>query len=344
MDLFRFQHIEYLYGLLVVPLCALAYILMAMWKQDALKKFGSYQLIKQLMPEASSTKPLLKFVILMFAIIFLVVGLANPQIGSKLEEVKREGIDIMIALDISNSMLAEDLKPNRLEKSKNAISQLVDKLHGDRIGIIVFAGDAYVQLPITTDYAAAKLFLSTINTDLIPTQGTSIAAAIDLAMESFGEKNVSNKVIIVITDGEDHEGEALEKAKEAVSKGITVHTIGMGSQQGVPIPIYNRGQMIGYKEDKNGRTVVTKLNKDMLEQVAAAGNGIYVGATNAQVGLDLLFDELSKKEKTEYGSKMFTDYEDRFQYFLVVALLFLLLEFFISERRSKWWDKINLFE
>ncbi len=343
MELFRFQHIEYLYGLLAIPVFVIIYALMLAWKRKALNEFGSIKVIKQLMPEVSSAKPLLKFIIMLFAFAFLVVGLANPQIGSKMEEVKREGIDIVVALDLSNSMLAEDLTPSRLEKAKNAISQLIDKLHGDRIGVVVFAGDAYVQLPITTDYAAAKLFLSTINTEMIPTQGTAIGSAIELAIKSFGDKNENSKSIIVITDGENHEDDALAQAQEAVKKGIVVHTIGMGSPQGAPIPTYLHGQLAGYRKDKDGTTVVTKLDEAMLQQLAAAGNGIYIRANNTQVGLDILFEQLNKMQKKEYGSKMFTDYEDRFQIFFGIALLLLVLEFFISERRSKWWAKINLF-
>lgn len=343
MELFRFQHIEYLYGLAVIPLLVIIYAMMFSWKKKALKNFGAIDLVNKLMPEVSFVKPLLKFIVMLFTILFLVIGLANPQIGSKMEEVKREGVDLMIALDLSNSMLAEDLVPNRLEKAKNAISQLIDELHGDRIGVIVFAGDAYVQLPLTTDYAAAKLFLSTINTELIPTQGTAIGAAIDLAVKSFGERNESNKAIIVITDGENHEDDAKTNTEDAAKKGIIVHAIGMGSSQGAPIPVYNKGQLLGYRKDKEGNTVVTKLNETMLQQLAALGNGTYVRATNTQVGLDILFGEINKMQKKEYGSKMFTDYEDRFQYFFGIALLLLILEFFISERRSKWWDKLNLF-
>lgn len=343
MELFRFQHIEYLYGLSVIPLLAIIYAIMVSWKKKVLKDFGSIDLVNKLMPEVSSAKPLLKFIVMLFAVLFLIIGLANPQIGSKMEEVKREGVDLMIALDLSNSMLAEDLVPNRLEKAKNAISQLIDELHGDRIGVIVFAGDAYVQLPLTTDYAAAKLFLSTINTELIPTQGTAIGAAIDLAVKSFGEKNENNKAVIVITDGESHEDDAKTNTEEAAKKDIIVHAIGMGSSQGAPIPVYNKGQLLGYRKDKEGNTVVTKLNEPILQQLAALGNGTYVRATNTQVGLDILFGEINKMQKKEYGSKMFTDYEDRFQYFFGIALLLLILEFFISERRSKWWDKLNLF-
>lgn len=296
------------------------------------------------MPDVSTGKPVFKFILFCLAFIFLILGLANPQIGSKLEEVKREGVDIIIALDVSNSMLAEDLSPNRLERAKRAIEQLVDKLHNDRIGIIVFGGQAYTQLPITTDYAAAKLFLSTTSTDLIPTQGTAIGAAISLAMESFDFKNNSGKTIVIITDGEDHEGDVMEEIKSATEKQVVIHTIGMGSSQGAPIPIYKQGRQLGFKKDKEGNSVVTKLNEEMLAQIASTGNGIYVRASNAESGLNIILDKINKMQKAEFGTKIYTDYEDRFQYFIAISLFFLLVEFMVSERKSKWISGIKLFE
>lgn len=296
------------------------------------------------MPNVSRTQPILKFVLFSFAIISLLIGLANLQFGSKVEEVKREGIDLMIALDVSNSMLAEDLSPNRLERSKRAIYQLIQKLHNDRLGIIVFAGQAYVQLPITTDYSSAKLFLETIGTDIIPTQGTSIGAAINLAMESFDFENGTSKSIVVITDGENHEDDANEAASEAASKDITVHTIGMGSEKGGPIPIYKKGAQIDFRKDNQGNTVVTKLNESMLKEIAAAGNGSYVRASNANAGLSIIMEEIDKMEKKEFGSKSFKDYEDRFQIFLIIALFLIVIEYFISNRRTSKLDGVNLFE
>lgn len=296
------------------------------------------------MPNVSSSMPLLKFVLYSLAILSLLLGLANLQFGTKMEEVKREGIDLMISLDVSNSMLAEDLSPNRLERAKRAIYQLIEKLHNDRLGIIVFAGDAYVQLPITTDYSSAKLFLETIGTDIVPTQGTSIGSAIDLAMESFDFENGTSKAIIVITDGENHEEDAVENASGASNENVSVHTIGMGSENGAPIPIYQRGAQTGFRTDNQGNTVVSKLNEDMLKQIAVAGNGIYVRATNANAGLSMIMQEIDQMEKKEFGSKTFKDFEDRFQIFLIIALVLLILEYFISNRKSTKLDGFNLFE
>lgn len=296
------------------------------------------------MPNVSKTLPIIKFTLYALAMVSLLIGLANLQFGTKVEEVKREGIDLMIALDVSNSMLAEDLSPNRLERSKRAIFQLIQKLHNDRLGIIVFAGDAYVQLPITTDYSSAKLFLETIGTDIVPTQGTSIGAAINLAMESFDFENGTSKSIIVITDGENHEDDAKEAASEASAKDVLVHTIGMGSEKGGPIPVYKNGAQIDFRKDNQGNTVVTKLNETMLKEIAAAGNGSYVRASNANAGLGIIMEEIDKMEKKEFGSKSFKDYEDRFQIFLIIALILIIIEYFISNRRTSKLDGVNLFE
>jgi Ca-activated chloride channel family protein len=297
------------------------------------------------MPMASFRKLRLKFFLFCLSIIFIIIGLANPQIGSKMEEVKREGVDLMIAIDLSNSMLAEDLQPNRLMRAKQSISRLIDRLDGDRIGLVVFAGDAYVQLPITTDYSAAKLFLSTINTNIVPTQGTAIGKAIELSINSFDVSNDQNKAIIIITDGENHEDDAIQKAKEAEDMGIFVHTIGMGSAEGGPIPIKNRyGTITSYQKDKSGNTVITKLNEEMLKEIAANGGGSYIRANSTQSGLDALFKEINKMEKKEIGSKVFTDYKDRFQWFLGIALLLLIIESLLRNTKNKWSNKINLFE
>jgi len=314
------------------------------WKKRKLRKFGSQAIVKRLMPNVSKTLPIVKFVLYTMAMISLLIGLANLQFGTKLEEVKREGIDLMICLDVSNSMLAEDLSPNRLERSKRSIYQLIEKLHNDRLGIIVFAGQAYVQLPITTDYSSAKLFLETIDTDIIPTQGTSIGSAIELAMESFDFENGTSKSIIVITDGENHEDDAMNAAIEASDKGVIVNTIGMGSEKGGPIPVYKNGAQIDFRKDNAGNTVVTKLNEPMLKEIAIAGNGSYVRASNAKGGLDKIMSEIDKMEKKEFGSKSFKDYEDRFQIFLIIALFLIVLESFISNRRSTKLDGLNLFE
>ncbi|MBJ10830.1 MAG: hypothetical protein CMP66_05150 [Flavobacteriales bacterium] len=341
----RYEHTELLYLLGIIPVLLLLLVLAMRWRKKALNNFGEHRLVKKLMPMASSYKVKLKFGVFLLAITSIIIGLANPQIGSKMEEVKREGVDLMIAVDLSNSMLSEDLQPSRLQRAKQAISRLIDRLEGDRIGLVVFAGDAYVQLPITTDYSAAKLFLSTINTNIISNQGTAIGKAIELSLNSFDYENTQSKAIIIITDGENHEDDAIEMAYAAAEKGVFVHTIGMGSVEGSPIPIKNRyGQLKGYRKDKQGNTVITKLNEGMLQEIAQAGGGSYIRANSTQSGLNALFKEINKMEKSEIGSKVFTDYKDRFQIFICLAIALLLLDLLILERKNKWSAKINLFE
>lgn len=343
MEMFRFENPEYFYALLVIPVLIAFFIWMVFWNKKAINRFGDWAIIKRLIPARSVGRQTFKFVVLMTAYLFIIIGIANPQIGSKLVEGERKGIDMMVALDVSNSMLAQDIKPDRLERARQAISKLVDKLGNDRIGIIVFAGNAYVQLPITTDHSAAKMFLSTISTKVVPTQGTAIGEAIELAAKSFDEEKHS-RAIVVITDGENHEDDAIKISKSVAEEGINVYTIGMGLTEGTPIPEYDRtGRQTGYKKDRQGNTVVTRLNEKMLQDIASAGNGIYVRANNTQAGLSKVFEEINKLEKTEFESKMFTDYESRFQYFIAVGLLLLFLELLIFERKNKWMSKIKLF-
>ncbi len=341
----KYEDIEFLYLLAIIPVLLLLFVLAMKWRRKALNNFGEYRLVNKLMPMASNYKVKLKFGVFLLAITTLIIGLSNPQIGSKMEEVKREGVDLIIAVDLSNSMLSEDLQPSRLKIAKQSISSLIDRLEGDRIGLVVFAGDAYVQLPITTDYSAAKLFLSTINTNIISNQGTAIGKAIELSLNSFDFENAQSKAIIIITDGENHEDDAIEMANKATEKGVFVHTIGMGSVEGGPIPIKNRyGQLKGYRKDKQGNPVITKLNERMLQEIAQAGGGSYIRANSTQSGLNALFEEINKMEKKEIGSKVFTDYKDHFQIFIGLAILLLLLDLLILERKNKWSAKINLFE
>lgn len=341
----RYENSEYLFLMLIIPIIIILFVMAIRWRKRAIDKFGESHMVFKLMPMASFTKLRLKFILFSFSIAFIIIGLANPQIGSKMEEVKREGVDLMIAIDLSNSMLAEDLQPNRLMRAKQSISRLIDRLDGDRIGLVVFAGDAYVQLPITTDYSAAKLFLSTINTDIIPTQGTAIGKAIELSINSFDVSNDQNKAIIIITDGENHEDDAIQKAKDAEDMGIFVHTIGMGSAEGGPIPIKNRyGSITSYQKDNSDNTVITKLNEEMLKEIAASGGGSYIRANSTQSSLNALFKEINKMEKKEIGSKVFTDYKDRFQWFLGIAIVLLLIESLLRNTKNKWSNKINLFE
>lgn len=344
-NILRFEHPEYLYWLLIIPILIAIYIVVKIINKRQLRKLAESNFVKYLMPLLSTSRSNTKFVLFIMVIVLSILACANLQTGSKMEEVKREGIDIFLCVDISNSMNAEDIVPNRLERSKQAINNIINKLNGDRIGLIVFAGNAYIQLPITTDYAAAKMFLSTIDSNLIPSQGTEIGAAINLAARSFGNSE-NGKAIIIISDGEDHEnGDAVKAAQEAIKSGIKIYTIGMGLEEGVPIPIYNQyGKRTGYKKDREGNIVITKLDDNMLRQIAEIGNGIYRRASNSNVGLNDIFDEINKAEKTEIETKVFTDYDDQFQWFLGAAIILLIIGMLISSGKREWEFKFNLFD
>lgn len=343
MDLFRFEN-ETLYLLfIIIPVLIFIFIFSNIIKKQKLSKFASKDILLKITDGISKYKNSTKFIFILIAISSLILAIMNPQIGSKLEEVKREGIEIMVAIDVSNSMLAEDIKPNRLESAKQAINNLINKLYNDKIGIILFAGDSFLQLPLTTDYSAAKLLLSTVSTDLIPTQGTAIGSAIQLAMDSFTEESKSGKALIIITDGENHEDDALSMAKEANEKGITITTIGMGTEEGAPIPLMRNGQRVDFIKDREGNTVVTKLDAAMLSQIASTANGGFLRASNAGVDLKEIIDEMQDLDKETFESKVFTDYEDRFQIFLAICLFILVLEFFISNRENKFIKRMFTF-
>lgn len=340
--MFRIANPEYLYALVLIPALMVFYWYFRRQRRKALAQFGQKEILSILMPNASIARPAIKFAVLLIALASIIVGIARPQFGSQLKTVKREGIELILALDVSNSMMAEDIKPNRLESSKRAISQLVDKLSDDKIGLIVFAGEAYTQLPITSDYVSAKLFLQSINTQIVPTQGTAIGAAIDLAAKSFSPQFTGSKVIIVITDGENHEDDAEGAAAKAAKEGIIVHTIGMGLPSGALIPVNSNGQS-GYMKDNSGNTIVTKLDEPMLQKIAQAGKGMYIRANNSQVGLNTLYKEVSNMKKTEMESQIYADYDDKFQYFIGLGLFLILLDFLILERKNKYLKNFKLF-
>ncbi|TSA28409.1 MAG: VWA domain-containing protein [Bacteroidetes bacterium] len=340
--MFRFAHIDYIYLLALIPVFMALFIWLMVWRKRALQRFGELSVIGRLLPDMADSKLVLKFILMMAAWGLLVFVLMGPQTGSRLENVQRKGIDIIIALDVSNSMLTQDIKPNRIDRAKQAISRLIDKLEGDRIGVVVFAGHAYTQLPITTDYAAAKLFVSTINPGMVPTQGTAIAEAIDLAVQSFGESK-KNKALVIISDGEDHEGNVLEQAELAASKGIIIYTIGMGLPEGGPIPIYNGDMLVGFKKDKEGNAIVSKLDETMLQRIATIGKGMYIRATNSETGLNRIFDDINAIQKAEIESKQFSDFENQFQYFLAIALILMILDLFIFERKTFWLKHVRPF-
>ncbi len=338
----RFVHSEYLYLLALIPVLVVVSWFLARLRRKALDRFGDAAMIERLAEGASRPKRVVKFALAMAAIAFLLVGLADPQIGTRLEEVKQEGVDIFIALDVSLSMKAEDIKPNRLEKAKLEIRNLIGRLRGDRIGLIVFAGEAFTQFPLTTDYSAANLFLDVVDVDVVPVPGTDIASAIQRAMESFDAKEKTTKVLVIITDGEETDGNAFDAAEGAGKEGILIYTIGLGSPDGAPIPVYgSSGQQVDFKRDRSGNVVVSKLDEVGLEKIAAAGNGKYFRGTNSQDELDDIYKSVNALQKREFGVKQFTDYEDRFQYFIAIALLLALIDVFISEKQIRWLVKWN---
>ncbi len=341
--MFKFEHPIFFYGLIAIPEMVTIFVAYFLSRRRKLKRLGDKELVEQLLPYASKRKRIIKLCIFCTAFIFLILALCNLQTGSKLTEVKREGADIIVCLDVSNSMLAQDLSPNRLTRAKYALEKMIDLLEGDRLGLVIFAGEAYVQLPITTDYNAAKMFLSSIGPGMVPVQGTNLADAISKAEESFASDEGKNRAIILITDGENHESEAIAAAEAAKKKGIMINTIGIGSQNGVPIPLIENGVVKGYRKDRDGQTVITKLNSDLLRTIAATGNGVYVQASQADLGLGSVIDKINELDKAQIESKMYTDYEDQFQWFLAAALFLFFIEFLISERVSEWFRKINLF-
>lgn len=338
--MFRFANPQYLVLLIILPVLLFLYIWSTLRKVKNIRQLGSKEIIKLLMPELSPKRERLKFWILLIALSVLIVVIARPQFGSKLETVRNQGMEIMVCLDVSNSMLAEDVSPNRLEKAKQILSKMIDRFDHDKVGLIVFAGEAYTQLPITTDYLSAKMFLSSIDPSLVPDQGTAIGAAITLANRSFSPDNSADKTIILITDGENHEKGTSEAVAAAVSKNITVNVIGMGLEKGGPIPMPGTNE---YLKDNEGNMVITKLNEDMCKEIAATGKGIYVRADNTNTALKVLQTELSKMKKSEIESKVYSEYDEQFQVFAWVALLLLFFELIILQRKSRRFKHVKLF-
>jgi len=328
----RLENSTYLWFFLIIPAFAIFWIFNTIAKNKIIQRFATVEKLSVLSPRYSNTVRFIQYFLIRNGLFFLLIGLTNPQYGLGKMEAKRNGIDLIIALDVSNSMLAEDMGPNgdRLTNAKRAIERLISQLKGDRIGLIVFAGDAFVQIPLTNDYGAAKLFLSAVSTDMLSAQGTAIGKAIDKSVESFDMKSTTQKAIIVISDGENHEDDAVAAVQNAVNNKIKVYTIGVGSANGSPIPQYVNGVKAGVKRDVEGNTVITKLNQQMLIELASVGNGVYVKTTKSNFGLDKLFAEINKIEKKTYDTVDYTDYDDQFYYFLWIALAFLAVEFSIG--------------
>lgn len=334
----------YFYLLFIIPVIVVLFLLLLIWKKRTQKKFADSTLLKKLTPTRSYYKGTLKLIIFLLGVSSLIVALVNPKIGTKLETVKREGVDIVFAVDVSKSMLAEDIAPNRLEKAKRIVSEIINQLASDRIGIIAYAGQAYPQLPITTDYGAAKMFLQSMNTDMLSSQGTAINEAIELATTFYDDEEQTNRVLFIISDGEDHsEGTTLDAVEEAVDEGIKIYTIGVGKPKGAPIPIKRNGILETLKKDAQGEVVITKLNPEVLAEISEEGNGLYIDGTSTNEAVSIIKEELLQMDKTEFEAKQFAEYKDQFQWFLAAGLLFLFLEIFILDRKTKWLKKLNLF-
>ena len=326
----HFAQAQYLLLLLLIPFFFVVFALVMRLRRRRIRKFGDENLVRQLMPSYAKGKAWVRLTLFAVGFFFFVIGLSRPQIGAKLKEHETKGAEIMIVLDVSNSMLAEDYSPNRLERAKLAISRLVDKLRDDRIGLIVFAGNSFVQLPITTDYVSAKMFLNSISTESVPVQGTAIGDAINTAMRSFSAQSEKSRAIIVITDGENHEDAPVAAARQAAEMGVRVFAIGVGSPEGKPIPM--DGELL---KDKEGNIVVTRLDEGVLQEVAGAGNGVYVRAGNSEFGLNPVIEEIRRMEDEKYSSIVFEEYDEQFMYFLAIALFFFVIEILVGDRKSK---------
>lgn len=326
----NFAQAQYLVLLLLVPLFFIAYAVMRHFRKRRLEKFGDRGLVSELMPSVSSSKGWVRVTLFALAFFFFIIGLSRPQIGAKLKERKTKGVEIMIALDVSNSMMAEDYSPNRLERAKLAISSLTDKLRDDRIGLVVFAGTSFVQLPVTTDYASAKMFLNSINTESVPIQGTALGEALTTCIRSFSTQSERSRAIIVITDGENHEDDPVAVARQAAEMGIKVFTIGVGSSEGKPIPY--QGELL---KDKDGNIVVSRLDEKILREIASAGNGAYVRAGMSEFGLNPIVDDIKRMDEEMFNSVIFEEFDEQYMYFFAIALVFLVIEMLVGERKAR---------
>jgi len=341
--MYRIEEPIYFYLLAIVPILIVLFLSVLWWKKRTQKRFADLVLLKKIAPNASIFKSSLKFVFLLSGLSFLILGLTNPKMGTQLKTVKREGVDVVFALDVSKSMLAEDIAPNRLEKSKQIISKIIDKLGSDRVGIIVYAGNSYPLLPITTDHAAAKMFLQSASPDLVSSQGTSIDEALNLAKTYYNNDEQTNRFLIIISDGEDHEEKTKDVVENLSEEGIKVFTIGVGTERGGRIPMKIDGSLIGYKKDRGGETVITKRKPNVLKEIANAANGTYIDGNITEKPVKMIEDVIANAQKSEFETKQFSDYKDQFQWFLGIGLFFILVDVFLLDKKTKWLRKVDLF-
>ena len=341
--MYKIEEPIYFYLLTIVPAMIVIFLLVLWWKKRTQRAFSNSTLLKKLAPNTSTFKTTLKLVTLLVGITFLIISLTNPKMGTKLKTVKREGVDVVFALDVSKSMLAEDIAPNRLEKAKQIISKIINKLGSDRVGIIIYAGNSYPLLPITTDHAAASMFLQNANPDMVSSQGTDINGALELAKTYYNNDEQTNRFLIIISDGEDHQEETKQVAQNLANEGVKIYTVGVGTERGGPIPMRLNGAMIGYKKDNKGETVITKRMPKVLQGIADASDGKYIDGNITENPVSEIAEIIANAEKNEFETKQFSDYKDQFQWFLVLGLFFLIMDVFLFEKKTKWLKKADLF-
>jgi Ca-activated chloride channel family protein len=341
--MYQLEEPKYFYLFIAIAVLVVMFILVAIWKRHKQRKFADLALLDKLSPQKSKFKPVLKIIVIAIGLSFLIIAMVNPKMGTQLKTIKRQGVDIVFALDVSKSMLAEDIAPNRLEKAKQIITKIVDKLGSDRVGIIIYAGSAYPLLPITTDHASAKMFLQNAHPDMVSSQGTAINEALKLAKTYFDDDTQTNRFLFIISDGEDHEKNSGAVAKEILNEGIITYTIGVGTNKGGPIPMKRNGKLIGYKKDKEGEVVITKLDVKTLKEIAKNGKGKYIYGNNTSKTIDVVEELLLKADKKEFETKQYSDYKDQFQWFIGLGLLFLVFDIFLLNKKTKWVQKLNLF-
>ena len=341
--MYKIEEPIYFYLLAIIPIIIVIFLMLLWWKKRTQRKFSDAFLLERLAPNSSTFKSVLKLIMLLLGITFLIISLVNPKMGTKLKTVKREGVDVVFALDVSKSMLAEDIAPNRLEKAKQIISKTIDRLGSDRVGIIIYAGNSYPLLPITTDHAAANMFLQNANPDMVSSQGTAINEALELAKTYYNNDEQTNRFLIIISDGEDHQEETKQVAQNLANEGVKIYTVGVGTERGGPIPMRLNGAMIGYKKDNKGETVITKRVPEVLQGIADASNGKYIDGNITENPVSEIAEIIANAEKSEFETKQFSDYKDQFQWFLAFGLFFLIMDVFLFEKKTKWLKKADLF-
>jgi Ca-activated chloride channel family protein len=341
--MYKIEEPIYFYLLVIIPAMLALFLLVLWWKKRTQRKFSDVSLLKKLAPNSSTFKSTLKLIILLLGFSFLIISLTNPKMGTKLKTIKREGVDVVFALDVSKSMLAEDIAPNRLEKAKQIISKTIDKLGSDRVGIIIYAGNSYPLLPITTDHAAANMFLQNANPDMVSSQGTAINEALELAKTYYNNDDQTNRFLIIISDGEDHQEETKQVAQNLANEGVKIYTVGVGTERGGPIPMRLNGAMIGYKKDRQGATVITKRVPEVLQGIADASDGKYIDGNITDTPVNEIAEIIGNAEKNEFETKQFSDYKDQFQWFLAIGLVFLIVDVLLFDKKTKWLRKVDLF-